>query len=136
MLDFQTGEPIVLGEGEYVYLTDTLEPMTRRDLQNGAAARFVVKSRQEVLQSLVRCVLQQELTQAEQTAAQLLFIGSQSVSETARRMGLSRKQVYTLSDRAEQKLRAYLKYPFLLDFNLLAPPNSFGALLKQYGGMQ
>lgn len=136
MLNYQAEEPISLSVEEYVYLTDTLEPLTRRELQDGAAARFVVRSRQETLQNLVRCVLNRELTDEERTVAKLLFLDTQSVSEAARRLGVSRKRIYTLSGKAEQKLNMYLKYPFLMDFSLLAPARPFAETLKQYGGMQ
>lgn len=136
MLNCQVEEPISLSVEEYVYLTDTLEPLSRRELQDGAAARFVVRSRQETLQNLVRCVLNQELTDEERTVAQLLFLDEQSVSEAARRLGLSRKRIYTLSGKAEEKLNMYLKYPFLMDFRLLSPAKPFTEMLKQYGGVQ
>ncbi len=136
MLNYQAEEPISLSVEEYVYLTDTLEPLTKRELQDGAAARFVVHSRQETLQNLVRCVLHKELTDEERTVAKTLFLDAQSVSEAARRLGMSRNRIYTLSSRAEQKLNMYLKYPFLMDFRLLSPAKPFLEILKQYGGMQ
>lgn len=136
MLNYQPEEPISLSVEEYVYLTDTLEPLSRRELQEGAAARFVVHSKQETLQNLVRCVLNQELSDEERMVAKVLFLDAQSISEAARQLGMSRKRIYTLSGKAEQKLNMYLKYPFLMDFRLLAPAKPFTEILKQYGGMQ
>lgn len=126
--------PIPLTDGEYLYLSDTLEALTRKELQNGAAARFVVQSRDETLRSLVRCVLQQELTDEERAVAQFLLIDAQSIAEAARHFGLSRKRVCTLSDKAQQKLRSFLKYPFLMDFSLLCPSKDFLHTLQRYGG--
>ncbi len=127
-------EPLVLAEGEYLYLTEALEPLTGSDVQNGAAARFVVRSRQEVLRQTVQCVLERELSEDERAVARLLFIEGESVIGTARRCSLSRGRVYTLSQSAEQKLKMYLKYPFLLDFSLAKPQKSVSELVKQYGG--
>lgn len=134
MQDHAIDAPIPLTDGEYQFLTDTLEPLTRKELQNGAAARFVVKSRNETLRRLVRCVFEQELTDEERAVAQLLLLDEQSIAEATRRFGLSRKRVCTLSDKAEKKLQAYLKYPFLMDFSLLCPSKSFLNTLQKYGG--
>lgn len=136
MLLNQNEEPLALSMDEYMYLTDTLEPLSQRELQNGAAVRFVVRSRQDTLQSLVRCVFNTELTEEEKTVAEQIFLEAKSVSEAARKLGLSRKRIYTLSGKAEQKLNMYLKYPFLMNFSLLAPARPFAEVLKQYGGMQ
>ncbi len=127
-------EPIVLAEGEYLYLTEALEPLTGEQVQDGAVARFVVHSRQEVLRQIVQCVLEGELTDEERTVARLLLMEGESVVGTARRCSLSRGRVYTLAQAAETKLRMYLKYPFLLDFSLAKPQKPIAELVKQYGG--
>lgn len=134
MQTFISDAPIPLTDGEYLYLSDTLEALTRKELQEGAAARFVVESRSETLRRLVRCVFEQELTEEERAIAQLLFIDKQSVAETTRQLGLSRKRVSTLSEKAERKLQSFLKYPFLMDFSLLCPSASFLHTLQKYGG--
>lgn len=127
-------EPLVLAEGEYLYLTEALEPLTGSDVQNGAAVRFVVRSRQEVLRQVVQCVLERELSDDERTVAKLLFIEDESMIGTARRCALSRQRVYTLAQSAGRKLEMYLKYPFLLDFSLARPAKPIAELVKQYGG--
>lgn len=130
MTDFDAAEPFALAEGEYLYLTERLEPLSEAQLVGGAAARFVVRSRKEVLREVVRSVLEQELTAEERAVAALLFVEGESVSAAARRCGLSRQRVYTLADAAERKLRMYLKYPFLLDFSLAQPQKPIAELAK------
>ena len=127
-------EPIVLTEGEYLYLTEALEPLTGEQVQDGAVARFVVRSRQEVLRQVVQCVLEGELTDEERAVAKLLFMEGESITGAARRCALTRGRVYTLAQSAGKKLEMYLKYPFLLDFSLAHPDKPIAELVKQYGG--
>ncbi len=128
--------PIVLLEGEYLYLTNRLEPMSAAELDGGAAARFVVRRKEDTLRRLVQCVLQTELSAAERNIAERLLLRGESVSAVARRCGMTRGRVQTLSEKADSKLRAYLKYPFLMDFSLVDPAKPFLETVKQYGGVQ
>ena len=127
-----TREPLVLSEGEYLYLTERLEPLSEADLRGDAAARFVVRSRKAVLSEVVRAVLEHELTRDERAVAALLFIEGESVAAASRQLGVSRQRVYTLAGSAERKLRMYLKYPLLLDFSLARPCKPIEELAKRY----
>lgn len=129
-------KPIPLAAQEYLYLTETLEPMSRAQLADGMAARFVVQSREQTLRQVVRMVFQTELNETERTVAMLLLLEQESVCAAARRLELPRSRVYASADSAKKKLTAYLKYPFLLDFNLLEPRRTFAEALKQYGGIR
>ncbi len=128
--------PIVLLEGEYLYLNNRLEPMSAADLDGGAAARFVVQRKEDTLRRLVQCVLQTELSAEERRIAELLLLQGESVSAAARSCGITRGRAQTLSEKADSKLRAYLKYPFLMDFSLVNPTKPFLETVKQYGGVQ
>ena len=121
--------PIPLTEDEYFYLSERFEPLTAAELEQGVIPKFLV-----TLRRLVRYALETELSREERRVAELLLIGDNSVSETARLCRLSRQRVYTLSEAAKRKLQASLRYPFLLDFSLLHPPKSFQETLKLYGG--
>lgn len=126
--------PIPLTEDEYFYLSERFEPLTAAELKQGVIPKFLVTQKTETLRRLVRYALETELSDEERCVAELLFIGDNSVSETARLCKLSRQRVYTLSEAAKRKLQASLRYPFLLDFSLLHPPKSFQETLKFYGG--
>lgn len=126
--------PIPLTEDEYFYLSERFEPLTAAELEQGVIPKFLVTQKTETLRRLVRYALETELSDEERCVAELLFIGDNSVSETARLCKLSRQRVYTLSEAAKRKLQASLRYPFLLDFSLLHPPKSFQETLKFYGG--
>jgi len=128
--------PIVLLDGEYLYLNNRLEPMSAADLDGGAAARFVVQRKEDTLRRLVQCVLQTELSAEERRIAELLLLQGESVSAAARSCGITRGRAQTLSEKADSKLRAYLKYPFLMDFSLVNPAKPFLETVKQYGGVQ
>lgn len=132
----ETEEPIVLLEGEYLYLNNRLEPMSAAEMEDGAAARFVLRRKEDTLRRLVQCVLQTELNTEERRVAELLLLQGESVSAAARSCGITRGRAQTLSEKADTKLRAYLKYPFLMDFSLVNPAKPFLETVKQYGGVQ
>ncbi len=132
----KTEEPIPLLEGEYMYLSERLEPLSAKDMENDAVARFVLRRKEDTLRRLVQCVLETELSDEERRIAELLYIGGKSISDAARTCGITRGRVYTLSEKADSKLRSFLKYPFLMDFSLVNPAKPFSETLKQYGGMQ
>lgn len=135
-MEFQMPDtPILLSGEDYVYLSECFEPLCAADFKNGTAARYVVRRKSETLARLVRHALETELTAEERRIAKLLFIEEKTVSEAARLCEISRGQVYTLSKKADSKLRASLKYPFLMDFSLVNPQKPFAQTLKQYGGM-
>lgn len=128
--------PILLSEADYTYLSERFEPLTAEDFRRGAAAKYVVRRKEETLKRLVRHALENELNGEERCIAKLLFMEGVSVSQAARTCGITRQRVYTLSEKADSKLRACLQYPFLMDFSLVNPAKPFLQTLKQYGGMQ
>lgn len=128
--------PIFLTEEECVFLSEKFEPLSLEEIQNGALKAFAVQRKKDVLCALVRCVIDQELTAEEREIANHLFINGENVLETARNCALSRSRVQTLGNAAKGKLESYLKYPFLMDFNLLNPQKLFFESLKSYGGIQ
>lgn len=132
----EPNEPITLLEGEYLYLTERLEPMSAAEMDGGAVARFVLRRKEDTLRRLVQCVLQSELNREERRIAELLLLQGESVSAAARSCGITRGRAQTLSEKADSKLRAYLKYPFLMDFSLVDPGKPFLETVKQYGGVQ
>lgn len=135
-MDFQMPDtPILLSGEDYAYLSECFEPLSAADFKNGAAARYVVRRKSETLSRLVRHALKTELSEEERCIANLLFIEGKTVSEAARICEISRGRVYTLSQKADSKLRACLQYPFLMDFSLVNPAKPFAQTLKQYGGM-
>lgn len=129
-------ELILLSEGDYAYLSERFEPLTAADFQNGTVAKYVVRRKEETLTRLVHHALENELNDAERCIAKLLFMEGVSVSQAARTCGITRQRVYTLSQKADSKLRACLQYPFLMDFSLVNPAKPFLQTLQQYGGMQ
>ena len=108
--------PIPLTEDEYFYLSERFEPLTAAELEQGVIPKFLVTQKTETLRRLVRYALATELSEEGRRIAELLLIGSSSVSETARLCRLSRQRVYTLSEAAKRKLQASLRYPFLKGF--------------------
>lgn len=128
--------PILLSEGDYAYLSERFEPLTAADFKHGTAVKYVVRRKEETLKRLVRHALENELNGEERCIAKLLFMEGVSVSQAARTCGITRQRVYTLSEKADSKLRACLQYPFLMDFSLVNPAKPFLQTLKQYGGMQ
>ena len=131
----QEMSPIFLTEDEFYYLSEGLEPLSGEDVKKGRVGRFAVRRKEDVLKHVVRCVLETELSAEERMIAAHLFIQGENVLETARNCGLSRSRVQTLSKATKEKLTAYLKYPFLLDFNLLDPKRLCLDVMKDYGGM-
>lgn len=129
-------EPIVLLEGDYLYLTERLEPMSAAEMANDSVARFVLRRKEDTLRRLVQCVLQAELNDEERRVAELRLLHGESISAAARCCGITRGRAQTLSEKADSKLRAYLKYPFLMDFSLVDPAKPFLETVKQYGGIQ
>ena len=128
--------PILLSGEDYVYLSECFEPLTAADFKNGAAAKYVVQRKTDTLGRLVRHALEKELNDEERCIAKLLFIEGVSVSQAARTCGITRQRVYTLSQKADSKLRAVLQYPFLMDFSLINPAQPFYQTLQQFGGKQ
>lgn len=128
--------PILLSGEDYVYLSECFEPLTAADFKHGTAVKYVVRRKEETLKRLVRHALENELNGEERCIAKLLFMEGVSVSQAARTCGITRQRVYTLSEKADSKLRACLQYPFLMDFSLVNPAKPFLQTLKQYGGMQ
>ncbi|MGN0571801.1 MAG: sigma factor-like helix-turn-helix DNA-binding protein [Candidatus Fimenecus sp.] len=126
--------PILLSGEDYVYLSECFEPLTADDFRNGAAAKYVVRRKTDTLGRLVRHALENELNEEERYIAKLLFIEGVSVSQAARICGITRQRVYTLSQKADSKLRACLQYPFLMDFSLVNPAKPFLQTLQQFGG--
>lgn len=128
--------PILLSGEDYVYLSACFEPLTAKEFRDGAAARFVVRRKTDTLQRLVRHALATQLNAEERRIAELLFIEGVTVSQAARTCGITRQRVYTLSQKADSKLRACLQYPFLMDFSLVNPAKPFLQTLQQFGGKQ
>lgn len=128
--------PILLSGEDYAYLSECFEPLTAADFKNGAVARFVIQRKTDTLQRLVRHALETELNAEERCIAKLLFMEGVSVSQAARTCGITRQRVYTLSQKADSKLRACLQYPFLMDFSLVNPAKPFHQTLQQFGGTQ
>lgn len=127
-------QPIFLTEDEYYYLSERFEPLSGEDVAHGMVGQFAVQRKHDVLKNLVRLVLETELNEEERMIASHIFINGENVLETARNCRLSRSRVQTLSKVTKEKLKCYLKYPFLMDFNLLEPQKLFLDVLKQYGG--
>ena len=130
----QEKRPIFLTETECDYLSARFEPLTQKDIQSGVLRDFVVYQKEDVLKQLVRYVLARELAPLEQQIAVHSFMQGETNLELARNLCLSRSRVQTLKQNTKAKLEAYLKYPFLLDFNLLHPQSLFFDVLKEYGG--
>lgn len=128
--------PILLSGEDYVYLSECFEPLTAADFKRGMAAKYVVQRKTDTLRRLVRHALENELSEAERHIATLLFIEGVSVSQAARTCEISRQRVYSLSQKADSKLRACLCYPFLMDFSLVNPAQPFYQTLQQFGGKQ
>lgn len=136
MLTMSENIPIALTETDYLYLSDALEPISAEQVRTGAVARFVLQRKEDTLRRLVRCVLERELNEEERMVAKLLFMEGLGVSAVARRCGISRGRVYTLSAAAKEKLHACLQYPVLMDCSFVCPPRPFFEILQKYGGLQ
>ena len=50
----EPNEPITLLEGEYLYLTERLEPMPAAEMDGGAVARFVLRRKEDTVRRLVQ----------------------------------------------------------------------------------
>lgn len=73
-----------------------------------------------------------ELTQEERDFLLARHISGLNKSEIARKNGASRNYVDRVLLSAEKKLYAYLKYPVMMRFSLICPPESIFDEIKEY----
>ena len=105
---------------EYIYLTENLEV-----IEHGGDKNSVIKR-------IVGLVLRNELTQEERDFLLARHISGLNKSEIARKNGASRNYVDRVLLSAEKKLYAYLKYPVMMRFSLICPPESIFDEIKEY----
>lgn len=122
--------PIEITSREYVYLTQSLKPL-RAAHEEDAAPGFVLLKKRDNLKRLVRLVFQNELTESEQQVARRYFIERQTLSEIARELHASRRAVASDREAARKKLYVFLKYPFMMRFSLLCPPDDLFRDLRE-----
>ena len=103
---------------EYIYLTENLEV-----IEHGGNS---------VIKRIVGLVLRNELTQEERHFLLARHISGLNKSEIARKNGASRNYVDRVLLSAEKKLYAYLKYPVMMRFSLICPPESIFDEIKEY----
>ena len=108
---------------EYIYLTENLEVIEHGGDKNAAA--YILARKNSVIKRIVGLVLRNELTQEERDFLLARHISGLNKSEIARKNGR-----VLLS--AEKKLYAYLKYPVMMRFSLICPPESIFDEIKEY----
>mgnify|MGYP002726479346 CR=1 FL=1 len=84
------------------------------------------------IKRIVGLVLRNELTQEERDFLLARHISGLNKSEIARKNGASRNYVDRVLLSAEKKLYAYLKYPVMMRFSLICPPESIFDEIKEY----
>ena len=109
---------------EYIYLTENLEVIEHGGDKNAAA--YILARKNSVIKRIVGLVLRNELTQEERD-----FLLARHI-EIARKNGASRNYVDRVLLSAEKKLYAYLKYPVMMRFSLICPPESIFDEIKEY----
>ena len=115
---------------EYIYLTENLEVIEHGGDKNAAA--FILARKNSVIKRIVGLVLRNELTQEERDFLLARHISGLNKSEIARKNGASRNYVDRVLLSAEKKLYAYLKYPVMMRFSLICPPESIFDEIKEY----
>lgn len=121
----------LLSPQEYIYLSQKLEFLTAEELENGAAKSFIVLKNRENMIKLIRLVFKNELSQEEQEIASDYYLHNIKKSELARKNGVSHKYVNSVLKGATDKLYTYLKYPLLMRFSILCPPEKIFDQLKE-----
>lgn len=116
---------------EYIYLTENLEVIEHGGDKNAAA--YILARKNSVIKRIVGLVLRNELTQEERDFLLARHISGLNKSEIARKNGASRNYVDRVLLSAEKKLYAYLKYPVMMRFSLICPPESiFDEIKEEY----
>lgn len=115
---------------EYIYLTENLEVIEHGGDKNAAA--YILARKNSVIKRIVGLVLRNELTQVERDFLLARHISGLNKSEIARKNGASRNYVDRVLLSAEKKLYAYLKYPVMMRFSLICPPESIFDEIKEY----
>lgn len=125
----ETNKPSEISLDEYIYLTENLEVVPRGN--NKTAADFILLRKNSVVKRLVNLVMQEELSPEERKYIKAYHLDNVNKSELARRNGVTRKYVDRVILCAEKKLYAFLKYPVLLRFSLICPPENIFEELKE-----
>ena len=108
---------------EYIYLTENLEVIEHGGDKNAAA--YILARKNSVIKRIVGLVLRRDFLLAR-------HISGLNKSEIARKNGASRNYVDRVLLSAEKKLYAYLKYPVMMRFSLICPPESIFDEIKEY----
>lgn len=120
-----------LSPQEYIYLSQKLEFLSAEELENGAAQSFVILKNRENMIKLIRLVFKNELTEEERKITSDYYLNNTKKSDIARNNEVSYKYVNSVLKSASQKLYTYLKYPLLMRFSVLCPPEKIFEKLKE-----
>ncbi len=85
-------------------------------------AEYVGRRRTFDLSSLVRQVVQEELTDKERTVLRMRYCENRTLPEIAQRMHISKPAAAHTLDRAEARIRRYLKYVVQYQYDLRHVP--------------
>lgn len=122
---------IELSPQEYKYLSDKLEFLTAEELEGGAAKSFIILKNRENMIKLIRLVFKNELTPEERSLASDYYLHNMKKSELSRKNGFSPRYVNRVLENTAKKLYAYLKYPLMMRFSMLCPPEKIFEQLKE-----
>ena len=85
-------------------------------------AEYISRRRTVDLASLVRQVVDEELTDTERTAIRMRFYENRTPLEIARRLCVGKATAVHTIERAEERIRRYLKYVVQYQYDLLHVP--------------
>ena len=85
-------------------------------------AEYISRRRTVDLASLVRQVMQEELTDTERTAIRMRYDENLTPVEIAKRMHIGKSAAVHTLERAEERIRRYLKYVVQYQYDMLHVP--------------
>lgn len=105
---------------EYNYLTDFIDFNSGDSIKG---TKFLIYNRQRKLISLVKMVMDNELTDLEREIATKHWCNEVSVENLIEEYNLSRSRVYRMIENARKKIEKSLKYVMLYD-EILIPKST------------
>lgn len=115
-----------MSKDEYFYLTENLELVDAKSVQRGVS--FLVYNKKKRLLSVIKQVMQNELTDEERRLALDYWNGEFSLGEISKRNNITRSAIYRRINCIKQKLETSLKYVLIYDKDAL--PQSTAELMS------
>lgn len=121
---------LVILDDEYNMLSEQFEFISADQIDE--IPKFILTTKEKNIKRLVRLVFENELNELEKRIVYLHLVQGIPLTRAASSCGVTRIVAITALKNGKNKLYTFLKYPYIMDFSVLNPPESFNPIKEKF----